>query len=199
MWDMALVNDVERWVRSGDLDGARERLAEMLDATGVEGFTRAARGGFTNPPEEVRHWLARCAGLLTEREGEYAALYTEMNGFTINPDHWCAGLEAWLVPIDDFETLDDGGEADIPLPYREDLTLRGWASMQGAFERHSGKDAPWSAEVEAAWNIADLLVHVTFLRLIRDAWLVGPIDGISVPLAVTTHDSELGIVLKPVA
>lgn len=198
MWDKALVDDVERWVKSGDLDGACERLAEKLHDTGIDGFTRAARDGFTNSPDEVRRWLQRCAGLLTESEGEYPALYTEMNGYTINPDHWWAGLEAWSSPIDDFETLDDG-PADIPLHYRENLTLRGWASMQGSFERYyGGEHAPRSAEVEAAINIADLLVHVAFLRLIRDAWLVGPIDGISVPLAVTTHDSELGIVLQPV-
>ncbi|MCC2308991.1 hypothetical protein [Cellulomonas chengniuliangii] len=70
--------------------------------------------------------------------------------------------------------------------------------MQGSFERYcGGGHAPKSAEVDAAANIATLLVHVAFLRLIRDAWQAGPIDGISVPLAVTTHDSELGIVLQP--
>jgi hypothetical protein len=197
MWDKALVDDVERWVKLGDLDGACERLAEKLHDTGIDGFTRAARDGFTNKPDGVRRWLQRCAGLLTESEGEYPALYTEMNGYTLNPDHWWAGLEAWSSPIEDFETM-RGWPADIPLHYRENLTLRGWASMQGSFERYSGGDhASMSAEVEAAINIADLLVHVAFLRLIRDAWLAGPIDGISVPLAVTTHDSELGIVLQP--
>ena len=199
MWGTELIADVERWVKAGDLDGARQRLADMLHATGVDGFTRAARGGFSNPPDEVRRWLQRCAGLLTEREGEYAALYTEMNGYTINPDHWSAGLEAWSVPIDDFETLDDSGQADFPLHYREDLTLRGWASMQASFERYVGEHAPRSEEVAAARAIADLLVHVAFLRLIRDAWMAGPIVGVSVPLAVTTHDSTLGIVLQPLA
>ncbi|QHT55321.1 hypothetical protein GXP71_03950 [Cellulomonas sp. H30R-01] len=196
MRDEQLFDEVDEWVRAGELDEACERLADRLHATGVDGFTRAARGGFTNPSDEVRRWLQRCAALLTESEGEYPALYTEMNGYTINPDHWSASLEAWSSPIDDFDSLDDG-PADIPLHYREDLTLRGWASMQGSFERYVGEHAPRSAEVDAARDIADLLVHVSFLRLIRDAWLAGPIDGISVPLAVTTHDSELGIVLQP--
>ncbi|NKY40266.1 hypothetical protein [Cellulomonas septica] len=198
MRDTELFDDVDEWVRAGDLDGACERLADRLEATGVDGFARAARGGFTNRPDEVRRWLQRCATLLTESEGEYPALYTEMNGYTINPDHWFASLEAWSSPIDDFDSMDDG-PADIPLHYREDLTLRGWASMQGSFERYVGEHAPRAAEVDAARDVADLLVHVSFLRLIRDAWLAGPIDGISVPLAVTTHDSELGIVLQPVA
>lgn len=197
MWDEELVGDVRRWVESGDLDAACERLAEKLRETGVDGFTRAARGGFTNSPDEVRRWLQRCAGLLTTLGGEYPALYTEMNGYTLNTDHWSAALEAWSAPIDDFEALDDG-PADVPLHYREDLTLRGWASMQGSFERYVGEHAPRSADVETATSVAELLVHVAFLRLVRDAWLAGPIEGISVPLAVTTHDSELGIVLQPV-
>lgn len=134
---------------------------------------------------------------MTESEREYAALYAEMNGFTINPDHWWVAVEAWLVPIVDFETLEDG-QADIPLHHRENLTLRGWAAMQGPFERYVGGDERPSAEIEAATRIAELLVHVTLLRLIRDAWLAGPIDGVSVPLAVTTHGSEAGIVLPPV-
>lgn len=196
MWGTALAEDVRRWIAEGDLDGACERLAGMLHDTGVDGFTRAARDGFGNPLDEVRGWLQRCAGLLNDQEGDYPALYVEMNGYTINPDHWHAGLEAWMAPIDEFETM-DGWPADIPLHYREDLTLRGWASMQGSFERYVGPHAPRSADVEAAVGLADLLVHVAFLRLMRDAWAVGPIDGITVPLAVTTHDVDLGIVLKP--
>lgn len=153
MDDDALTGQVELGIHDRALDEACTRLSAMLLDTGADGFAGAARGGFTNSPAEIRRWLERCAGLLTESEGEYTALYAEMNGFTINPDHRWVGVEAWLVPIVDFETLEDG-QADIPLHHRENLTLRGWAAMQGSFERYVGGDERPSAEFEAATRIA---------------------------------------------
>src|SRR5690349_13156117 len=84
---------------SGDLDGAVETFASQLEASGIEAFASAARGGFTTTTSQVREWLALSAGLHLHRDGPFPALYVEMNEFDINPGSWWAMAEAWASPL----------------------------------------------------------------------------------------------------
>jgi hypothetical protein len=184
---MEMYEQARAWAAAGEIDEACEVFRRRVQESGDPVFAAAAAGGFGTTVEEVRAWLERCAALLAEEYDDIPAFYTEMNGFEINTDRWVASLEAWSAPITSFDDLDDG-PMDFPLHYDHDLVLTGWESMQAAFA--GSPDSP-------AADDAILLVNAVYLRLVRDALRAGPIPGLTVPVAVTTHATEIGTVVLP--
>lgn len=181
-------DQVRAWADAGELELAHQELRARVVASGSTPFVRAAAGGFSTSVDEVRAWLARCASLLAAMYDDIPAFYTEMNGFEINTDRWTASLEAWDGPLTTFGDLGEDGPKDFPLHYEHDLHLRGWESMQEAMRDHAE---------DPAFLDAVFLVNISYLRLVRDALGAGPIDGITVPVAVTTHATEIGFVVDP--
>ncbi|MBO9556757.1 hypothetical protein, partial [Cellulomonas sp.] len=74
-----------------------------------------------------------------------------------------------------------------------------WEPMQDAFRttRARSHDGRRDDATDRAWTTAVFLVHTHFLRLVQRALAAGPLAGLDVPIAVTTHDLDMGIVLAP--
>ena len=94
LYDPAQVDLLVVLVESGELDAAVEMLASQLEASGVEPFASAARGGLATSTCEVREWLAWAAGIEHALHRSFPALSVEMNEFDINPGSWWAMAEA---------------------------------------------------------------------------------------------------------
>jgi len=198
-FDDAQMESLEGFLASGDLDAAVEMFASDLEAGGIEPFASAARGGFATTSSEVREWLAFAAGMHLQRNGPFPALYVEMNEFDINPGEWWAMVEAWASPLATFSDVESSA-GPVFAPLADFITLSGWEDMQEAFAvTKNARDAAGrlGEPVERAWSSAVFLVHVQFLRLVERALAAGPLVGVEVPIAVTTHDMDPGIVLTP--
>ncbi len=181
-------DQVRAWADAGELELAYRELRARVEGSGDAPFVAAATGGFSTSVDEVRAWLSRCAALLAAMYDDIPAFYTEMNDFEINTDRWTASLEAWDGPLTTFGDLGEDGPKDVPLHYEHDLHLRGWESMQEAMRDHAES---------SAFQDAVFLVNISYLRLVRDALRAGPVEGIAVPVAVTTHATEIGFVVDP--
>ena len=191
--------DVEARALSREVGALAQDLRRALAAVAGGPFSAARDFRFTNSTRQVREWLGRCATLLHEAHPNYPALYSELNGFDINPDRWFVSLMAWTRPIpQDASPLDWDGHA-VDLHYREDLTLTGAQAMQDAFEWWSpvAERQETTAEVDRACALAQWLVWSEWLVLLHDAWADGPISGIGVPLVATAHDFEISVRFEP--
>jgi hypothetical protein len=119
---------------------------------------------------------------------DVAAIYFEMNGFTINPDRWYFDGFA-------YETAGDIWDLDWLASWDADtendqFTLTGMESVQEAFARcFCDESQPLSVKMAA--ELADHLVNARFMQLIAAAHYVAKrscqaLDGL--PVLATAHD-----------
>ncbi len=108
-----------------------------------------------------------------------AAIYVELNGFTINPDRWF---------FDPFAYRRHGGHSDWDwLAEWESeeftpVTLTGMEDLQVVYASQAFREPAF----QQAEELAPLCVVLSFQRLIREA--VATIDGLVVPVLATAHD-----------
>lgn len=185
------------FVARGEVDQLADALRTEL-ARGNSAFSAACGFEFMNTVDEVRAWLERCARLLQQELPDYPGLYSEMNGFDINPDRWFASLFAWTHPIPRGVHPDEWEGGDVNLHFREDLTLLGAEAMQDAFLRSTFRQEAETTDQELRdFALAQWLVWSEWLSLLSRAWQAGPILGIDVPLVATAHDFDVVLRLEP--
>jgi hypothetical protein len=117
-----------------------------------------------------------------------AAIYFEMNGFTINPNQWQFDGFAYKTAgsIWELEWLADW-QADTE---SEEFVLTGMEAVQKAFaDCYCDQSQPLSVKMAA--DLADHLVNARFMQLISAAHAVAklrykPLDGL--PVLATAHD-----------
>jgi hypothetical protein len=118
------------------------------------------------------------------------ALYSEMNGFTINPDLWYLDSFAYdkFGGMDDFDWLADW-EPDNTTP--DIFVIKGYEELQEAYEKYM-KEEKWKDDKESAsHNICELLIVLRLQELFKEAAKIGrerKMDFVNVPLLVTAHD-----------
>ena len=194
--DVFVECDVQKHVDAGDLAPVIARLTDEL-ARGRTPFASARTFDFTTSTSEVRDWLATCARLIQEQHSDYPCLYTEMNGFDLNPDRWFASIGPLRVPASlDSDTW--SYELDMR-PFPPYLTLSGAEEMQDAFVWWR---STWATDrrddlVEREEALAEWLVWAKWLVLFQTAWLEGPIPLVRVPIIVTAHDYDIALLLAP--
>lgn len=122
---------------------------------------------------------------------QVGAIYSEMNGFSINPDQWFVDAFAYqtLGPRNDWDWLSDW-DFDIP---DSELTLTGFEELQSVYQRwHSEEECP--ANMGIASDIADLLVVLRLQQVFQDVWRKNDLKKVAVsrvPLLVTAHDWDM--------
>lgn len=109
------------------------------------------------------------------------AVYTEMNGFDINPDRWYCDLFAYESDggTDDFDWISDWQSELF-----EDYTITGLERLQAvyaskAFHNPANEDARY---------LSSLLVVTKFQRFMQVA--AARMTDLRVPLYVTAHDFD---------
>jgi hypothetical protein len=128
-----------------------------------------------------------------KREQAVKAVYTEMNGFTINPDLWFCDASA--IPFhggtDNFDWLGDAGVSTD-----ESLVITGLEPLQAVYAQRRGTSPP--AGQNDADIVAGSLVIVKFQRLLQDA--LPHMKQLKCPLYATAHDDDEFIAeIKPVS
>jgi hypothetical protein len=150
-------------VKAGNTQVAVTRVAEVLSTLPSSPFHQILEIDFTNRPPDV---AARFDGLLRAQKlnFELRAVYTETNGFDINPDRWYFDVFAYRAygGHQDYDWLSNWESEPFP-----DMTLTGLESLQavydsGAFrDKATGKPASsarcwWSANSRTSSDVAFL-------------------------------------------
>lgn len=174
-------------LRAGDLAGCEKVACEALRALSKSPFQIAADLNITNDPNEAARHFDDFYRVESERL-VVRAIYTEMNGFDINPDRWYCDLFAYTADglIDDFDWLSDWQSE----PFKE-YTITGLEKLQAVYASSAFHDP----ENEDACYLSDLVVVTKFQHFMQRA--KERMTALNVPLYVTAHDLDYIARLSP--
>lgn len=122
---------------------------------------------------------------------EVKAIYSEMNGFTINYDLWFIDLFAYssCKGLDDLDWL-----AYYEYSSENSLTITGFEDIQNVYQNYMENQLWTVTTLKAAGDICELLIILRLQELFSEATKVGRSkkqQWTELPLFVTAHDYDL--------
>jgi hypothetical protein len=167
-------------LRAGDLAGCESAVSEVLQALPRTPFHIAADVAIANDPADAASHFDRFFRDESKRMG-VKAVYTEMNGFDINPDRWYCDLFAYDTDggLEDFDWLSDWQSEPF-----EQYTITGLESLQAVYASKAFRDP---ANSDACY-MSSLVVVAKFQRFMQQA--SGFMVDLRVPFYVTAHDYD---------
>lgn len=116
---------------------------------------------------------------------EMKAIYSEMNGFTINYDLWFIDLFAYseLGTLDDLDWL-----SEFEYSSEKSMTISGFEDLQSVYEKWKVK------ELEKACKICELLIILRLQELFKEAKIIAiqrNLEWEHIPLFATAHDYDV--------
>lgn len=167
-------------LRANDLAGCEAAACDALRALPKTPFHIAADLVITNNPvDAARHFDAF---YLEESERmSIGAVYTEMNGFDINPDRWYCDLFAYTDDggMDDFDWLSEWQSELF-----DEYTITGLEPLQAVYASQAFRD-PVNRD---ASYLSSLVVVTKFQRFMQRA--IKEMNALRAPLYVTAHDFD---------
>ncbi|HMN12678.1 MAG TPA: hypothetical protein PKD55_10190 [Bellilinea sp.] len=188
-----VANELESYLRRGDLAYCINHVSQIIRTLPNSPFHHVLEVDFTNDPVEVAGYFDR---FVVEQRGRvpFAAIYTETNGFYINPDLWF--FDIFLCPTygghDNYNWL-----SDCRTYYEPSITLTGMESLQAVYQRiiDSGVydncppgSNPEVERLQVANEFSDLLVVLRFQDLIRRS--ASHMQQVKVPVLATSHEFD---------
>lgn len=167
-------------LRAGDLAGCELAAATALRALPTSPFHIAADLTITNDVAAAAKHFDQFYRIESARQS-IQAIYTEMNGFDINPDRWYCDLFAYTTDggLDDVDWL-----ADWQSEAFADFTITGLEPLQTVYASAASQDP---ANEDASY-LSNLLVVTKFQRFMQRA--AERMAAVRVPLYVTAHDFD---------
>ncbi len=174
-------------LRAGDLAGCEVMACQALRALSKSPFQIAADLNITNDPSEAADHFDNFFRTESERMA-VRAVYTEMNGFSINTDRWYCDLFAYTVDglLEDFNWFCKWESKPF-----EDYTITGLEELQAVYE----SSAFFDPENKDARYLSDLVVVTKFQHFMQRA--KERMTALNVPLYVTAHDLDYIARLSP--
>ncbi len=177
-------------VPHGELEPCITWLEEGMRCLSETPYHRVVGMDFLGQADELAAWLADFHVKATRRKLTLAALYLEMNGFTINTRQWHCDL---------FGYKEAGGRWDLGWLARWDaerkgsFVLRGMTPVRQAFAKLA-LDEKQPLGVKLAEEVAEHLVTARFLQLVAAAHAIAKethagLRGL--PVFATAHDWDV--------
>lgn len=118
------------------------------------------------------------------------AIYVEMNDFTINCDLWFLDLFAYdkVGGTDDTDWLADWEEGNSTI---NSFPLTGYEELQATYQAYIDKEKYKDSKIQAASNVAELLIVLRLQELVRAATEVAKNKNLlwaTIPVFVSAHD-----------
>lgn len=182
-----LVQQFEPSLHEGNLERCTEHVRDALLNLPDSPFHVATELDFTNDPATVaRHFDE----FLAQESAKFdiKAVYTETNGFDINPDRWYFDMFAYegYAGLGDLDWLSEWTSES-----NQDMTLTGMEALQSIYDSDSFSDREYST----AADFASLFVVIRFQALVgRSAPLM---ERLKCPLLATSHDYDLIFEYRP--
>lgn len=174
-------------LRAGDLVGCESAACDILRALPKTPFHIAVDLAISNDPVEAAQHFDDFYQAESERIS-VQAVYTEMNGFDINPDRWYCDLFAYTADggLDDFDWLSDWQSESA-----DEYTITGLEPLQAVYASKAFRD-PANAD---ACYMSSLVVVTKFQRFMQRA--AERMSTVRSPLYVTAHDYDYIARLAP--
>lgn len=174
-------------LRAGDLAGCEAAAADALRALPRTPFHIAADLAITNDSAEASQHFDEFYRIELERI-PVRAVYTEMNGFDINPNLWYCDLFAYTADggLDDSDWLSDWQSEPF-----DEYTITGLEPLQAVYASKAFGDP---ANSDASY-LSSLVVVTKFQRFMQRA--AERMSALRVPLYVTAHDFDYIARLMP--
>jgi hypothetical protein len=167
-------------IKEGDAQAAVKRASEVLRSLPPSPFHQVLDLDFTNPPESVAEHFDHF--LRTQKSSfKVGAVYTETNGFDINPDRWYFDLFAYREygGHEDYDWLSGWDSEAFP-----DMTLTWLEAVQAVFDSDAFRDKAYRESCE----FCSLVVVTKFQDLIRRS--LPFMRQLDVPVLATSHDYD---------
>lgn len=183
----AISNTFALMVPHGELDACIKCLEEGMQALRKSPYHAVLGRNFLHHSDAAAEYLVEFHRTASAKI-EVAAMYFEMNGFTINPDRWYFDGFAYKAAGDPWE-LEWLAHWDADTG-NDQFTLTGMESVQEAFANcYCDEAQPLSVKMAA--ELADHLVNARFMQLMAAAHGVSKrkykaLDGM--PVLATAHD-----------
>lgn len=114
-----------------------------------------------------------------------AALFCEMNGFTINPNRWYIELYSFeKFSLKDWSWLPDFYDSSY------DLTITGFEDIQAVFKDVHENNRFDEPNIDKAYEVCELLVILRLQELFRAAYKNRTEEWATIPMFVTAHDYD---------
>jgi hypothetical protein len=167
-------------LRAGDLAGCESAAEGALRALQRTPFHIAVDLAITNDPGEAARHFDHFFRTESERMS-VKAIYTEMNGFDINPNRWYCDLFAYTADggLEDFDWLSDWQSEPF-----EDYTITGLEPLQAVYASKAFRDPANNV----ASYLSSLVVVTKFQRFMQRA--AERMTALRLPLYVTAHDFD---------
>ncbi len=198
---IAVANELAPYLRQGDLDHCIQRVTSILQGLPNSPYHVVLDMDFTNDPRVVAAYFDNFVASEATNH-VLAALYTETNGFFINPDEWYFDifgyesygehenynwLAGWDVSASDSMTLTGMEKLQQVYQYHEET---------GYFEVLSYGGNSEVQQVRIAVDFCDLLIVLRFQNLIRRS--VPFMEHVRVPILATSHEYDFIYEIRPV-
>ena len=126
-----------------------------------------------------------------KKQFDIKAIYSEMNGFTINYDLWFIDLFAYneLGTLDDLDWL-----ADFETSSNESMIISGFEDLQTVYEDYMENEKWKDKELEKACEICELIIILRLQELFKEAKNIANQRNLSwkdIPLLATAHDYDI--------
>jgi hypothetical protein len=167
-------------LKKGDLEACIGRVSNELSKLSKSPFSKVMELDFSNNPKDI----ADCFQSILNKYGkkiDIKALYTETNGFDINPDEWYFDIFGYSA-YDGLKDLD--WLSDWQVESENGWVLTGMEALQEVY----ASDAYGNPEFDKAREFVSLLVVLKFQKLIRNSLALVP--GFPVPVLATSHDYD---------
>jgi len=175
-----LIDELSPVLLKGEIGECIKRASEKLRELPENPFSEVLNLEFTNDLKEVANCFEQFIRN-ADNKFEINVLYTETNGFDINPDVWYFDIFGYVQHggLDDLDWL-----ADWQIESSGGFVLTGMESLQSVYS----SDAFGNSEYEIACEYASLLVVLKFQKLFQKS--LQAIGGLSINVLATSHDYD---------
>lgn len=177
---LKLAEKLDPLIKKGDTQTCAAAVVKALGKIKKGPFHKVLSLDFSNSPTEVARYFDEFIRAEKKRM-MVRAVYTETNGFDINPGRWFCDAFAFTQygGQDDYDWLADWESGDY-----KSLTLTGMEDLQKVY----GSAESSNAENSEAISLCSLLVVLKFQDLIRRS--IPLMSELNVPLLATGHDYD---------
>jgi hypothetical protein len=188
--DFDLEDEAKKLVETNKIDKAIELAENELRKIPVTDFHKVLGRDFLNLTDDLVEFITYFHKQAS-KEIKVKAMYSEMNGFTINYDLWFLDLFAFKTceGLEDTDWL-----ADYDFSIDESMVLSGLEDIQAVYEDYM-KNEKWSdINLENAMEVCEIIIVLRLQELFKSSIEIAiqkELEWCKIPIFATAHDYEI--------
>ncbi|RRA95219.1 hypothetical protein [Paenimyroides viscosum] len=188
--DFDLVDELNRYLLDNKLELAIEVAEKKLSNLSSTEFHKIIGRDLKPLSENLTSYITAFYSQ-SKNKFEVKAIYSEMNGFTINYDLWFIDLFGYseLGTLDDLDWL-----SEFEYSSEKSMSISSFEDLQSVYEEYMENEKWRDKELEKACKICELLIILRLQELFKEVKTIAVqrnLDWKDIPLFVTAHDYEM--------